>query len=174
MHVLPAVPACPYFLLCQRFLLSLHLPSEYFDWTSPASRCYCAACFSASGQGPVELRGGAPKRNYLRPLGTARVGLASDAPRARAVGAFDSFHIGYHGTRVRSLLGILSTGCLCKPGDVAFGGKAVGIRDGHYTGPHCRFNRAAKRMEEFDPNQVFLSPVLAYCFAGDVYSETVV
>jgi hypothetical protein len=40
------------------------------------------------------------------PVGScARFGLRNDATRASAIGAFDKFHVAYHGTKVSSLLG---------------------------------------------------------------------
>jgi hypothetical protein len=46
----------------------------------------------------------------------ARFGLPNDATRATLTGAFDNFHVAYHGTKIASLLGALDTAAVfCAP-----------------------------------------------------------
>lgn len=92
--------------------------------------------------------------------------LAADAARAKAVNAFTTYHSAYHGTTVKSLLGILRTGCLCKPGDTVLGGRTIAISHGPIPGPFQRTNGFTGKKEMFDPNQIFLSPVLEYSLYG--------
>lgn len=161
--------SCPYFALCARFVRSLGLPDDFFFWDDGPSRCFCADCVATRAEPRVSSRG-IPAAKLVQPFGWARVGLAVGGTQATAVGAFTNWHVAYHGTRLSSLRGILRTGCLVKAGDVVLDGHRIGIRDGHIPEPILRLNEHTGEQERFNPNQIFVSPVIEYsaseCYAA--------
>ena len=63
---------------------------------------------------------------------------------------------------MESLLPILLTGELAKPGDTVLGGHTIAVAPGHITSPHCRYTDHLQRLEHFDPAQIYLSPAIEY------------
>ena len=76
------------------------------------------------------------------------------------------WHAAYHGTQVESLLPILKTGGLGKPGDTVLGGHKLTVVPGHITKNHRRQNDHLGRLEDFDKVQIFLSPAIEYVLVG--------
>lgn len=153
---------CQYFRRCGRFISSaLRVPDDLFVWGTPEAACYCEPCMEARSDGMVYWRG-VPSSAYVAPKGWARAGLRVGGTQAKAVGAFDKWHVAYHGTKVDSVCGIMRTGCLAKPGDTVLDGIRIGIRDGHILREFERDNKHTGKRERFNPNQIFLSPVIAY------------
>jgi hypothetical protein len=60
--------------------------------------------------------------------------------------------------------GIMRTGCLAMPGDTVVEGIRIGIRDGHVLREFECENKhtGARKRFRVNPNQIFLSPAIAY------------
>ena len=105
---------------------------------------------------------------YAIPSGWQRFALRAGGEQAAAIGAFDRWHVAFHGTHFDSLVPILTSGQLAKPGDTVVVSadtvKTLGIRDGHIPKPFKRRNEHCPGVREtFDPNQIFFSPTIKYC-----------
>ena len=101
------------------------------------------------------------------PKGWILFGLVS--LKASANDATNEWNRAYHGTKRSALPGILRTGQLCPPGMRVVAGHTIGIRDGHIKRTFTRQNLATGGEEEFDPNQVFMSPSIKYS-SDEIYA----
>ena len=69
-----ARPNCEYLQLCQRFKLSLSLPSAYFSSADNAV-CHCQACHRLRGD-PAYVKKGSPVRDSSTPVGWCRCSVS--------------------------------------------------------------------------------------------------
>jgi serine/threonine protein kinase len=144
---------CPYYLRCQKalkYLLDSSGPNfpwgDVFD-KGTHGRCFCDECMAKfENAAVVEERGNPPKRFGL-PVGCARFGLIAGTAHGKVSGAFENFNLAYHGTRPGSVMAILRTNQLAKPGDTVLGGYTIPIRGGHIKKPFSRLNRYTRESE---------------------------
>ena len=178
---------CDAYQLAARFVRD-RLGDKFCDWNSHGI-CFCATCVASRGDQPTYERGlatacrlctdnfsedsaeweqcGRSCRKYALPTGWCRFALKAGGVRAADIGAFDKWHVAFHGTNVEALEAILSSGALAKPGDEVVTGTQsrikIDIRDGHLRRRFNRNNAHGKCNESFNPKQIFLSPTIRYC-----------
>jgi hypothetical protein len=132
-------------------------------------KCFCKDCHASRGDIDVYTRGD-PGKDFVLPVGFARLALQiHDTPDVQET-AFAKWHVCYHGTKHGSILQILKQGKLLKPGDPTYTGRTIGVRPGHFEEAHGRKNLHTKAEEHFDPTKnIFFSPSIKYCDYGNVY-----
>ena len=102
------------------------IPRAMFD--SSGDKCFCAQCFTDKER--VFTRGKPPKK-YCLPIGWTRFGLATNAGFLEMNNVWGAWHVSYHGTSAQNMVLIFKAGKrLLKAGDVALGGKEIGVVKG--------------------------------------------
>ena len=124
--------------------------------------CYCGLCSPLGGHNPRLLlrQRGDPPRTYAFPIGFAMKLPAGVTPER-----MDRLHVAFHGTKCDAAIAILSSQNpqLLLPGTETESGFVLPIRDGHIPGKFERTNKYTGTKEQFDPNQIFMSPTIKYC-----------
>eukprot|EP00998_Keelungia_sp_KM082_P005980 NODE_225_length_2256_cov_57.223109_g219_i0.p1 GENE.NODE_225_length_2256_cov_57.223109_g219_i0~~NODE_225_length_2256_cov_57.223109_g219_i0.p1 ORF type:complete len:306 (+),score=55.84 NODE_225_length_2256_cov_57.223109_g219_i0:1279-2196(+) len=169
---------CSYFLQCQEFIAA-NVPTAQVN---EFAVCYCAECHRARGDKLLYHRGKPPSK-YALPIGWSRFGLKQHSGRTESLGksgtddplssVFSDWHVCYHGTSLQALLKILDTGFLAPAGTTLNGGDTVQVVDGHIKKPFQRYNKHTQKNEDFDPNQVFVSPSIRYCAWRSIYCKPI-
>jgi E3 ubiquitin-protein ligase mind-bomb len=170
---------CPYWLRCREAFLELARREGVLDgmkeyMLADEDRCFCPVCHVSRGDEDVYRRG-VPPKDFVLPVGFARLALQiHDTPDVQKT-AFAEWHTCYHGTKHGSILEILKQGKLLKPGDPTYTGRTIGVRPGHIEKARARENLHTKAQETFDPtNKIFFSPSIKYCDYGNVYMDNFV
>ncbi|CAF2267084.1 unnamed protein product [Rotaria magnacalcarata] len=152
--------SCPSDLVRDLVAAKFNIHRSFFN--SSGDMCFCESCHKMSGNKTVYSRGIPPSR-YAIPIGWVRIGLKVHEGIAESNEIFKKWHISYHGTTANNIEPIFRGGLhLLKPGDVALGGAAIGVRPGHIPQVISRTNRYTGMEELFDINQIFTSPSIRY------------
>ena len=152
--------ACPFALAQAVVRDKLKVHASFFD--AGGDRCFCAKCHVERGDKDVYIRG-KPGRPYILPVGWCRFGLSVNKGVLATVDPFANFHNSYHGTDINGMGAIFKSGLrLLHAGEIAAGGLALGIKEGHIPKPFTRFNRHLQQNELFDPCCIFTSPSIKY------------
>ncbi|CAF3412966.1 unnamed protein product [Rotaria socialis] len=152
--------SCPSDLVRDLVAAKFNIHRSFFN--STGDMCFCESCHKMSGNKSMYSRGIPPSR-YAIPIGWVRIGLKVHEGLAESNEIFKKWHISYHGTTANSIEPIFRGGLhLLKPGDVALGGAAIGVRPGHILQVISRTNRYTGMNELFDINQIFTSPSIRY------------
>ena len=93
-----ARPNCEYLQLCQRFKLSLSLPSAYFSSSADNAVCHCQSCHRLRGD-PAYVKKGSPVRDSSTPVGWCRFPLKKSSLAALSSLDTDDWHTAFHSTR---------------------------------------------------------------------------
>lgn len=152
--------SCPCDLVRHLMGAKFNIHRSFFNISGDT--CFCESCHKKSGNRVLYSRGEPPSR-YVLPVGWMRLGLKVHEGFAESNDIFRKWHISYHGTTASNLEPLFRGGLqLLKPGDVALGGAAIGIRPGHIPRTIRRKNLYTGLEEDFDVNQVFTSPSIRY------------
>ena len=182
---------CPEYARAMRFVESIPGLKPFLNWTE-RGLCFCE-CGDSAKEGaedayqrgdekackkcqelfpssPAKLRECATKcSTYAIPKGWHRFAILQGSHAATSLKHWE-FHRKFHGTRVDSLVSILASGVLAKPGDTLVGEGGVevtlGERPGHIRKSFKRKNKHTGETEEFDKDQVFFSPTIRYAEHG--------
>ncbi|XP_077977607.1 neuralized-like protein 4 [Glandiceps talaboti] len=98
---------------------------------------------------------GVPPTKYVEPNGWARLALKVSDYKVKDEYVGDLWHVAYHGTRISNVAKILENGIFLIPGDVALGGKELGVQPNHFGGD-------IPAPTDFDTKQIFVSPSIKY------------
>lgn len=152
--------SCPSDLVRHLVAAKFNLHRAFFN--TAGDKCFCESCHKKSGDKVLYTRGD-PSFRYVLPVGWMRLGLKVHEGFAESNDIYRKWHVSYHGTTANNIEPIFRGGLqLLKPGDVALGGTAIGIRPGHIPKPVRRMNLYTGLEEEFDINQIFTSPSIRY------------
>eukprot|EP00698_Gefionella_okellyi_P012571 TRINITY_DN3396_c0_g2_i1.p1 TRINITY_DN3396_c0_g2~~TRINITY_DN3396_c0_g2_i1.p1 ORF type:complete len:429 (-),score=54.56 TRINITY_DN3396_c0_g2_i1:96-1382(-) len=159
---------CPYLDDCRLVLDSI---CPRITFCAEGTKCFCDACMRHRNDDPTALRG-EPLGTYVLPKGWCRIGLPIN-PQRLAMHIFDDWHVAFHGTVVEALQSIIQTGFLAHPGDTVLGARLLSVRKFHIKETFTRVSADdAGKLEVFNPNQVFLSPSMAYSGDPGYYAKT--
>ena len=76
---------------------------------------------------------------------------------------WDEWHVAFHGTSKQDVYEIFQSGLvLLKAGDYTMSGDKLKMRTGHFQASFNRWNEYYQQYEDFDPNQIFVSPSIRY------------
>ena len=135
-------------------------PDDFFD--AKGDRCYCIFCHSSRGDNMIYSRG-KPSKRYALPIEWVRFGLKIDSGKCKMNKVFDEWNVAFHGTSKQDVYEIFKSGLvLLKPGDYTMNGKKLKMRTGHIKKTFQRYNEYSRKIEQFDPNQIFVSPSIRY------------
>ena len=164
------VSKCPNFNAAKKILKTQFTDISSLSFDSKGDICFCLECVKSRGDLETYTRGKPPKK-YAIPLGWVRFGLKTDAAKCEMNNVWKEWHVAFHGTTKEIVPKIFKAGLqLLKPGDIALGGDALGIRAGHYKQPFKRKNKYSKEEEMFDTNQIFVSPSINYS-GNQIYAK---
>ena len=157
--------ACPTFRACRKFAATFGLKEA--TWDADYNICFCAEqC--ASRHPDRDTRGSRP---YGFPKGWCGFGLKIDAGDFSRRGTF-GWDVAFHGTKKETAVEILKDDWqLLMPGEVTSSGYEIPIGAGHIKRKFSRTNLFTKKLEDFDPVQVYTSPSIRYCAYGEVYVD---
>jgi hypothetical protein len=160
---------CAAFTLARAVLDSLDFSSKMLQeaFCAAGDSCFCSDCHEARGDSAMCSRG-TPPRPYILPVGWCRFGLRANAALVAANDPFNTWNGAFHGTSVPNMHRVFNAGLtLLKAGDIVLGeggkpGEVLGVGNGHIKAPFQRLNKFTGKQEQFDPNQIFSSPSIAY------------
>eukprot|EP01084_Bolivina_argentea_P105130 188197_1 len=140
------------------------IPSVYYD--TNGDMCYCMNCHRKRGDSIIYTRG-EPKSDYALPLNWVRLGLITNPGFCKMNNVWDKWHVAFHGTNKDKIIPIFKSGLtLLKPGDLSIDGSKLSIQSGHIKKQFKRYNENTKKIEIFDPLQIFMSPSIKYASHG--------